>query len=199
MPEPGPAPIPIERVLRDLLAWFRTSRVRGVIIGGVAVSLLAKPRMTRDVDAMVILDEERWGRFLEAGKRFGLRSRTRDPIAFARLHRVLPLVHEPTGTQVDCSLGRLRFEKEAVRRRILRRGGGLSIPLPRPEDLVVMKAVAGRPQDRADIAAIVGENPHLRLDVVRRELRGFAEAFDLPGLLEDFEILVHGARRTRGT
>ena len=39
-----------EDAMRALLAWSETSRVPMLIIGGVAVSLLRKPRTTKDID-----------------------------------------------------------------------------------------------------------------------------------------------------
>jgi hypothetical protein len=48
------AALPLEP-LRDLLAWWKQARVRGMIIGGLAVSLLGRPRTTRDVDAVILL------------------------------------------------------------------------------------------------------------------------------------------------
>ena len=48
---PGTSPA-LVAALRDLLLWFEAARVRGIVIGGVAVSLLARPRATLDVDAL---------------------------------------------------------------------------------------------------------------------------------------------------
>jgi hypothetical protein len=41
--------------------------------------------------------------------------------------------------------------------------GGVRVPLPIPEDLIVMKAVAHRPQDLADIESILVAHPKLNL------------------------------------
>jgi hypothetical protein len=59
--------------LRDLVAWLQATHVSGVVIGGVAASLLGRPRVTRDVDAVVLLDESHWDAFLAAGTQFDLR------------------------------------------------------------------------------------------------------------------------------
>lgn len=58
---------PLLAALRDLVAWLQAERVPGVVIGGVAASLLGRPRVTRDVDAVVLLDDARWEGFLAAG------------------------------------------------------------------------------------------------------------------------------------
>lgn len=46
--------LPYQEVLSDLLAWFKSTPVKGLIIGGVAFAILGKPRFTKDVDAMVL-------------------------------------------------------------------------------------------------------------------------------------------------
>ena len=42
--------------IRELESTFAEMRLKGAVIGGVAVSLLSSPRMTHDVDILVILD-----------------------------------------------------------------------------------------------------------------------------------------------
>lgn len=64
------------------------------MIGGVAASLLSRPRVTRDIDALVVLDESEWAVFLTKGKMFGFVPRLFDALTFARQARVLLVRHE---------------------------------------------------------------------------------------------------------
>ena len=57
---------------------------------------------------------------------------------------------------------------------------GVRLPLPLPEDLIVMKAVAHRPQDLTDIEAILAAHPKTNLRRVRRWVREFAAALEIP-------------------
>ena len=63
----GKTLVPLLRVLRDLVAWLKAKRIQDLIIGGVAASILGRPRATRDVDALVLRDEQDWDGFLTAG------------------------------------------------------------------------------------------------------------------------------------
>lgn len=74
---------PLLTALCDLSAWMEAAQTPGVVIGGVAAALLGCPRLTRDVDAMVILEEGKWAEFSTAGKQFGFRPRRADALAFA--------------------------------------------------------------------------------------------------------------------
>jgi DNA-directed RNA polymerase subunit F len=74
---------------------------------------------------------------------------------------------------------------------------GLTVPVARTEDIVVMKILSGRPKDLEDVAAILAAR-RTSLDEQRvRELLGMLEqALDQSDLLPTFER--HRARATRG-
>lgn len=173
----------IEAVQR-LLAKFDN---RGVIIGGIAVGFLGRPRLTEDVDAMFLLPTQDIPKFLEAAKNENIEPRIPDADAFARKNRVLLLQHAPTETNIDISLGILPFEEEVVERGIVRSTSTLSVRLPSPEDLITMKAVAHRPKDLEDIRSIVDKNPNLDISRIEKWVRQFAEALEMPSLWDDIE------------
>jgi hypothetical protein len=173
--------------LPDLVRWWESQQAQGLVIGGLAVSLLARPRVTRDVEAMVLLPEDRWAAFLDAGAAFGFVPRLPDALAFAREARVLLLRHQPTGIDVDVALGSLPFEEEAVARAATMQVGGVPVPLPTPEDLVIMKAVAHRDRDLMDIDGLWAAHPTLDVGHVLRWVRAFADALEMPEVYDDLQ------------
>ena len=185
--------------LPDLTQWWQSQHTLGVVIGGLAVALLGRPRVTRDIDAMVLLPEDRWPIFLEGGSAFGFVPRHAGALEFAREARVLLLRHEPTGIDIDVALGCLPFEEETVARATLVQVAGVSVPLPTPEDLVIMKAVAHRDRDQLDVAGLLAAHPDLDVRRVRRWVRAFAEALDMPELYDDLQAqLASRPPRKRG-
>jgi hypothetical protein len=166
-----------------------------VVIGGVAASLWGRPRLTRDVDALVLLEDGRWGEFLAAGAGHGFLPRRADALAFARETRVLLVHHGESGIDLDLVFGSLPFEKEAAIRAKWVDLGGVAIPLSSPEDLIIMKAVAHRPRDLEDIAAILAAQPVLNVRRVRRWLREFSGALEMPEILNDLEALLSQRRK----
>ena len=179
--EVTPLLAPLAAVQR-LLARFDD---QGIIIGGVAASLLGKPRLTADVDAVILLSVEDLPLLMEATAQEGLVPRITNAEEFARRHRVLLLRHQESGINVDISLGMLPFEAEAVERSVIYQVGPLAIRLPTPEDLVIFKAVAHRPKDLMDIQAILESHPDLDRERVKRWVREFAQALELPELWDD--------------
>jgi len=163
---------------------------QGVIIGGIAASLLGQPRFTADLDAVILLSTEDLPKLIEIAAREGMIVRIDGAEAFARKNRVLLLQHEISGIKVDISLGILPFEAEMVERGKEFSVAGLRLRLPTPEDLIIMKAVAHRPKDLADIQAIATSHPNLDKERIRSWVEQFGEALDLPDLWKIISRLV---------
>lgn len=181
---------PLVSALNALARWFEREGIEGAIVGGVAASLLGRPRMTRDVDAVVLVDEYGWERFVDSGRRSGFDPRIDDPIEFARRTRVLLMRHTSSGIDIDISLGALPFEREMIDRHQSMTVGPVTIPVITPEDLIIMKALARRPRDMADIESVLDANPEMDLDRIRDWLREFSAVLEMPEILEDFEGIV---------
>lgn len=170
-----------------------------MIVGGVAASILGRPRATRDIDVAALLDSDRWAEFLATSALRGFVSRLSDPIGFAREARVLLLRHVASETDIDVILAALAFEREMIARGQGIMIAGVSVRLPTPEDLLVTKAVAHRARDIADIDALLDANPGLDLRRVRRWVRAFAEALDEPAIANDLEAQIRRRRRRSGS
>ncbi len=164
---------------------------RGIVIGGIAATLMGMPRLTVDIDAVLLLSIQELPELLQVAKEQGLEPRIDSADDFARRHRVLLLSHVPTGIPIDISLGMLPFEKEAVERSVKRTVEGVTFQVPTPEDLIILKAVAHRPKDLMDIQAII-ENQH-DLDRARIEywVKEFAQTMELPEIWEDIAKLLN--------
>jgi hypothetical protein len=181
--QPLLAPI---QALMQLLEHFSG---QGMIIGGVAASLLGKERTTADVDVVVLLSLDELPQLLDAAQCAGLTPRIQNVEAFARRNRVVLLHHPESGIDIDISLGALPFEQEAVARSITWSDGDLRLSLPTPEDLVILKAVAHRPKDLEDIRGILTRHPDLDWRRIEFWVRQFADALEMPELWIDLARL----------
>jgi hypothetical protein len=177
--------IPFLEPLAALQRLIDRFDAKGIIIGGIAASLLGRPRLTAGLDAMLLLSSDNLPDLIDAAKEEELLSRIDDAEVFARRNRVLLLRHRPSETNVDVSLGMLPFEVEAVERSILYPIGPISVRLPTPEDLIILKAVAHRPKDLLDIQAIIESHPDLDRERIERWVMEFARTLEMPELWED--------------
>jgi len=175
------------QALQNILSEFDN---QGVIIGGIAASLLGTPRYTVDLDAVLLLSTADIPKLLEVASVQGIEPRILDAEVFARKYRVLLLRHIASGTDIDISLGNLPFETEMVERSKVVEFGSIKLSLPTPEDLIILKSVAHRPKDLADIQAIATAQMNLDKARIRYWVEQFGEALDLPDLWVKIEGLL---------
>jgi hypothetical protein len=166
-----------------------------MIVGGIAASILGRPRATRDIDALAVASDDQWSQLLGSSKAHGILPRIENPLEFARRTRVLLLRHTDSGIDIDIILSALPFEAEAVSRATVHDLSGVRVRLPQVEDLLIMKAIAHRPQDLRDIEGLLDVFPTANVESVRRWVRDFAAAAELPGLPEEFEKLLAQRRQ----
>ncbi|MDI6769496.1 MAG: nucleotidyltransferase [Anaerolineales bacterium] len=181
---------PFREAIEAVQRLFARFENRGVVIGGIAVGFLGRPRLTEDVDALIMLSVQDISRLLEAASAEKIVPRIENVEAFGRKNRVLLLQHSPTETGIDISLGILPFEEEMIERGTIKSAAALAIRLPTPEDLIIMKAIAHRPKDLEDIRTIVDK--HVSLDIKRIEywVKSFAEVLETPELWGKIERIL---------
>lgn len=167
---------------------------QGIVIGGIASSILGAPRFTADADAMLLVALEDVSHLVDLAKTEGLSPRIPDVEAFARRSRVVLLRHDESGINVDISLGLLPFEVEAVERSRVYHAGSLKIRLPTPEDLIILKAVAHRPQDMIDIESVIAVQQDLDCERIEFWVRQFADLLEAPEIWTDLEAMLHRAK-----
>lgn len=169
---------------------MKQSKCKWMIIGGVAASLLGKPRFTADIDAIATIEDEEILGILKSASKRGFMPRIKKPIEFAKRNRVLLLKHIKSNVNLDLSLGTLPFEKAAIEKSRLQRIDGVSFYLPTSEDLVIFKAIAHRPQDIMDIQEIINNNPEINRVYIKKKVKEFARFLEMPEVWEDIKNIV---------
>lgn len=157
------------------------------LIGGLALQKWGNPRFTLDVDVTVLVDAGQEEPLIrELAKAF--RPRIDDAVALALKRRIL-LLQLPDGANIDVSLALPGYEAEAISRAVeVELERGRPIRVCSAEDLIIHKAVAGRPQDLIDLQTVIErEGRKLDLAYIRKWLRVLAEAAEEPAIVERFE------------
>ncbi len=188
-------PDELRAALAAAVRWLRAERVSAMAIGGLAVGILAQARATQDVDLLAAIPDDANANLATRAERFGIALRAADAWEFSTRSRMLLMTHRPTGVPIDIARAGGRFEAVALGRKLHRRIPGLQVPLPMPQDLVVMKMVARRPIDIADAAALLNAHPDMDCSEIRRWLAEFAEILDDPELQPEFERLLRRSQR----
>jgi hypothetical protein len=113
----------------DALALALTSqKLPWMLIGGLAVIARGVRRCTTDIDAVVQGDSVDLDALLRAFAARGIVPRIPDARAFAAANRILLVTHEPSGVDLDVSMGWTGFEREALGLRSNVTFGPLRVP-----------------------------------------------------------------------
>lgn len=192
MPRPSS---PIAETLDALSAVFAELDLGWYVFGAQAAIVHGSSRVTKDVDVTVDASSIAPKELIDALARRGLSARVPDPEMLATTARVLPLLHETSGTPVDVVLAGPGLEARFLARAERRDVAGVMVPVAAAEDLVAMKILAGRPHDHEDALAILRAGD-LALDRVRETLAVLEEALAEDDLVPSFERLVAKARRS---
>ena len=83
---------PFRATIESLQRLLHKFNNRGVIIGGIAVGFLGKPRFTADVDAVFLLSTQEIPQFLELAQAEDMTPRIQNAEEFAR--KICPFVFQ---------------------------------------------------------------------------------------------------------
>ncbi|MBM3290384.1 MAG: hypothetical protein FJY92_09555 [Candidatus Hydrogenedentes bacterium] len=163
-------------LLESLAVELGRAAIPYMVVGGQAVLRYGEPRLTRDIDVVIGREATALGPVIEVVRRCGLHILPESPEAFVCDTMVLPCEDLASHIRIDIIFGVSGFETEAFERTRPIRIGSADVQFVSPEDLIVMKIIAGRPRDLDDVRAIALKNPALDLDHVRATLTQFEQA-----------------------
>ena len=171
----------------ELQATCESQGWRFCFIGGVALQRWGEPRETVDADLSLFAgfgEEEFFIQTLLSH----FEGRLRDTAAFAKENRVV-LLRSKKGVGLDVALAALPYEALMIERAsYFAFPPQISLRICSAEDLVVLKAFAGRGQDWVDVErVIVRQAGRLDWGYVFEQLRPLAELKDQPGIILELE------------
>ena len=168
--------------------------VRWALVGGLAVSLRAEPRTTRDVDVAVAVEDDRAAeRIVRALLELGYRTEAvLEQTATERLAtvRFSPPGAATAGILVDLLFATCGIEPEVVAAAVTTEVlPGKTLPVATSGHLMALKVLASRHQDLADFYSLVANTEPLEIDRAREALvlieqRGFSRKKNLVAELE---------------
>jgi hypothetical protein len=162
-----------------------------MIIGGVAVIAHGVARVTRDIDATVGCAHASIDRVVRAMAAHGIEPRIPDAESFAQQSFVLLMEHLDSRIEIDLSLASLGFEADALAAAQTVTIAGVAVRVARPEDLVIYKVAAWRPQDQMDVLRLVElHGSSMRLDRIQDIAKEICEILDVPERLAELAAML---------
>ena len=176
----------------ELQSFCRDRGWQSCVIGGLAVLRWGRPRATQDVDLSLLTGFGRENEFIDPllGK---MPPRIAGAAQFAADHRVL-LLRASNGVPLDVALAAIPFEERMMQRATaFAFADECAVVTTSAEDLVVLKAFAGRPRDWADVEGIVSsQHDALNWTQVESELRSLSDVMESSETLERLAALRAG-------
>jgi len=166
-----------------------------MFIGGTAAAFLGRARITNDVDATVWMPDLAAKDLLTWALAYRLQPRYPETLQIAIRDNMVLLRHEPSAVNLDVSIAKFPFELECISRCTLTKAGRQKLPIPRPDDFIVLKALANRDRDWIDILGVLDRHPDLKLAAIRQTVAEFAEAMGEPNILSEWDRML--ARRNQ--
>jgi len=126
-----------------------------MLIGGQAVLLHGRPRLTEDIDITLGVDPSYLPAVREACAALELEPLPEQIEEFVRDTFVLPVHDVHTGVRVDLIFSTTPYERQAIERAVIVDLGGEPVPFASAEDLVIHKLFAGRARDLEDVTTVI--------------------------------------------
>ncbi len=172
----------------EISEFLSENEITYALIGGLAAQILGGTRLTVDTDFTIAASLEEGLEPLVHLITDQFPSRNSDPFDLAKRSRMI-LVTASNGVEVDFSLALPGYEDEMFTRTIkFEVKPGKNLRVCSPEDLIIHKAVAGRPQDIFDIEGVIyRQGDKLDLSYIRQWLSQFADILGNPEIQAHFE------------
>ncbi|MFC1504765.1 nucleotidyl transferase AbiEii/AbiGii toxin family protein [Spirochaetota bacterium] len=147
------------RVLKKITAIFKDNDITFCLAGGLAVSIISRPRATEDIDIVLLQDKS---------DRNNIEKLFRDNFEIIDIHDEIMMIGgipvwrivlknsniEEGAVVIDLMFAENSILKNTAKNCISIRIDDTDIPVARAEDLILIKMNSKRPQDISDIEAI---------------------------------------------
>ncbi len=175
----------LARALSDLAAVFEELGTPYAVMGGIAVRFYGLPRATYDVDFTAAIERDRLPDLYRRLRDLGYTIPEAYDGGWVDEVAGMPLVKarvylEGRGVDVDLFLAESRFQRQLLARRVREQFDDVPIWVVSAEDLVLLKLLAGRPRDLADVDDVM----FTQGDLDKNYLRQWAEEL---GVLPELE------------
>ncbi|HUV65481.1 MAG TPA: nucleotidyl transferase AbiEii/AbiGii toxin family protein [Sedimentisphaerales bacterium] len=181
----------IECLIRKIAQHLDERKIPYMIIGGQAVLLYGRPRLTRDIDITLGVDTDEFASVEEVCRELKLRLLVENPQDFAQETKVLPAEEPDSKIRVDFIFSFTLYEAQAITNAKQVLIDDYPVKFASCEDVVIHKMVAGRAIDEEDVKAILAKNKGaIDLEHIEKWLLEFGKIPEQEGILEKFKRLL---------
>jgi hypothetical protein len=180
----------LDRALAELVRLFERLRTPYVVMGGLAVRVYGIPRATYDIDFTVAIERERLPELYRELRDLGYSVPEQYQSGWVDCVAGMPVVKarlylQGRGIDGDLFLAESRFQRQLLARCRREQIDDFAAWLVSPEDLILLKLLAHRPRDLADVGDILFTQGKLDEQYLRHWAQELGAAADLERVLAD--------------
>jgi predicted nucleotidyltransferase len=181
----------IEKLIRKIAEQLDKENIPYMIIGGQAVLIYGRPRLTRDIDITLGIDTDKFLLVEKVCNQLKLELLVEKPEDFAGKTKVLPAEEPESKVRVDFIFSFTQYETQAIKNAKQVQVDDYPVNFASPEDVIIHKMVAGRAVDEEDVKSILAKKRKtIDLEYIRKWLSEFAEIQEYSGISEKFNRLL---------
>jgi predicted nucleotidyltransferase len=181
----------VEKLIKRIAQRLDTAKIPYMVIGGQAVLIYGRPRLTRDIDITLGIDTSDFALLESVCKKLKLKLLPEKPLDFAKKTNVLPSEEPKSKVRVDFIFSFTPYEAEAIERVRDVIVDSYPVKFASCEDIIIHKMVAGRAVDVEDVRnSLIRNNKTIDLEYIRRWLSEFSGLSEHRAILEKFNSML---------
>ncbi|MHC4440265.1 MAG: nucleotidyl transferase AbiEii/AbiGii toxin family protein [Planctomycetota bacterium] len=181
----------IEKLIKNTAQQLDQQKIPYMIIGGQAVLLYGRPRLTRDIDITLGIDTDKYESIENVCNKLKLKILVEKPQNFARDTKVLPAEEPDSKVRIDFIFSFTPYEEQAIKNAKEVLIDDYPAKFASCEDIIIHKMVAGRAIDEEDVKSILTKNKDtIDFEYVNNWLSEFGKIAEHEGILERFNSLL---------
>jgi len=181
----------IEKLIKKIAQLLDQQEIPYMIIGGQAVLLYGRPRLTRDIDIALGVDIDKFTSIEDVCKKIKLRILVENPQDFAKDTKVLPTEEPESKVRVDFIFSFTPYEAQAINNAKQVLIDDYPAKFASCEDVIIHKMVAGRAIDEEDVKSILAKNRDtINFVYIGKWLSEFSKIAEHEGILARFNTLL---------
>jgi len=181
----------IEKLIKKIAQLLDQETIPYMIIGGQAVLVYGRPRLTRDIDITLGVDTDKFTSIEQVCKKLKLRPLVENSQDFARDTKVLPTEEPDSRVRVDFIFSFTPYEAQAIKKAKQVLIDDYPVKFASCEDVILHKMVAGRAIDEEDVKSILAKNRDtINFVYIGKWLSEFGKIAEHEDILRRFEAIL---------
>lgn len=161
---------PLVQSLKELCLFFDNVGIDYMLVGGMAVGIWSEPRATVDIDFLVSTRLNDFSalkqKLIESARFIFIHDK---PMIFGKISFLRVTLKSNSDISVDFLFADEGFKNEALKRKERVQLSDFSVNIVTPEDLILLKLLSGRKQDRLDAEKILEiQKEHLDREYIQK-------------------------------